>query len=277
MQKWKSENPGFRIFGIIKYHVRNLHLKRKKSKQQIQRPNHKLPPELISEIFEYLWGGILDEPAYEYEIPNAIDDHFSQERSDLFRVSMRDWESLFQWLMEGGYGKYVRQIHVEYDYDPKQNETALSLDEKFKGIVEFTETVPSMHTFAVRFNSATADHISEDLPPVMDSFFHEISASCKSVRRVKIHTSGLRGPNKDDTLNLPSVSNIISMVTNTVREVDLMMHVATRETIEALCNCKGVDRALVHCCSWGDTPSDYYTLLMSWKHLKNLQIEPPHN
>ncbi|RIB16402.1 hypothetical protein C2G38_2190015 [Gigaspora rosea] len=275
--------------------------RRKKSKQQIQRPNHKLPPELISEIFEYLWGGILDEPAYEYEIPNAIDDHFLQERSDLFRVSMvcsvwrqiaipriwqkvkfqldfeRDWESLFQWLMEGDYGKYVRQIHIEYDYDPKQNETALSLSEKFGGIVEFVETVPNMHTFAVRFNSATSDHIAEDLPPVMDSFFHEISASCRSVRRVKIHTSGLRGPNKDDTLNLPSVSNIIFMVTNTVREVDLMMHVATRETIEALCNCKGVDRALVHCCSWGDTPGDYYTLLMSWKHLKNLQIEPPHH
>ncbi|RIA82900.1 hypothetical protein C1645_834635 [Glomus cerebriforme] len=275
--------------------------KKKSKQQQTLRPNHKLPPELITEIFEYLWGGILDEPVYESETPNAIDIHFSPERSDLFRVSMvcsvwrqiavpriwqkvmfqldaeRDWEKLFQWLIQEGYGEYVRQIHIEYDYDPKQNETEFTLAEKLKGIVKFAETIPSMHTFAVRFNSSTLDHISDDLPPVMNTFFSDISESCQSVRRVKIHTSGLRGPNKDDTLYLPSVSNIISMVTGTVREVDLMMHVANQETIGALRDCKRIDRALVHCCSWGDTPGDFFTLLTSWKYIKNLQIEPPHN
>ncbi|EXX77251.1 hypothetical protein GLOIN_2v1588273 [Rhizophagus irregularis DAOM 181602=DAOM 197198] len=229
--------------------------RKKKPKQQTLRPNHKLPPELITEIFEYLWGGIIDEQVYESEIPNAIDNHFSQEQSDLFRVSRvcsvwrqiavpriwqkvlfqldaeRDWEKLFQWIIQEGY---------------------------------------------VRFNSVTTDHISEDLPPVMNTFFSDISESCRSVRRVKIHTSALRGPNKDDTLNLPSVSNIISMVTGTVREVDLMMHVANQETIGALRDCKKIDRALVHCCDWKETPEDFYTLLTSWKNIKNLQIEPPH-
>ncbi|RHZ82992.1 hypothetical protein Glove_101g21 [Diversispora epigaea] len=274
--------------------------KKKSKQQQVVRPNHKLPPELITEIFECLWGGTLDDLPYDSEIPNAIDDHFSRERSDLLNVSMvcsvwrqiaipriwqkvkfqldveRDWESLFQWLIEANYGIYVRQIHIEYDYDPKQNETAISLAEKLDGIVAFARTVPSMHTIAVRFNSATSDHIAEDLPPVMDKFFFEISEYCRSVRRVKIHTSSLRGPNKDDTLYLPSVSNIMSMVTDTVKEVDLMMHVANQETIGALRDCKRVDRALVHCCSWGESPEDFYSILKSWKHLKNLQIEPPH-
>lgn len=274
--------------------------RKKKPKQQTLRPNHKLPPELITEIFEYLWGGIIDEQVYESEIPNAIDNHFSQEQSDLFRVSRvcsvwrqiavpriwqkvlfqldaeRDWEKLFQWIIQEGYGKYTRQIYIEYDYDPKQNETESTLSEKLNGIVKFAKTVPNMHTFAVRFNSVTLDHISEDLPPVMNTFFSDISESCRSVRRVKIHTSALRGPNKDDTLNLPSVSNIISMVTGTVREVDLMMHVANQETIGALRDCKKIDRALVHCCDWKETPEDFYTLLTSWKHIKNLQIEPPH-
>ncbi|GBC05334.1 hypothetical protein RclHR1_06180019 [Rhizophagus clarus] len=274
--------------------------RKKKSKEQTLRPNHKLPPELITEIFEYLWGGILDEQAYETEIPNALDNHFSQEKSDLFRVSRvcsvwrqiavpriwqkvlfqldaeRDWEKLFQLLEQEGYGKYTRQIHIEYDYDPKQNETESTLSEKLNGIVKFAKAVPGMHTFAVRFNSLTSDHISEDLPPVMDSFFADISESCRSVQRVKIHTSALRGPNKEDTLYLPSVSNIISTVTGTVREVDLMMHVANQETIGALRDCKRIDRALVHCCDWKETPGDFYTLLTSWKNIKNLQIEPPH-
>ncbi|RGB36773.1 hypothetical protein C1646_696365 [Rhizophagus diaphanus] len=274
--------------------------RKKKPKQQTLRPNHKLPPELITEIFEYLWGGIIDEQVYESEIPNAIDNHFSQEQSDLFRVSRvcsvwrqiavpriwqkvlfqldaeRDWEKLFQWIIQEGYGKYTRQIYIEYDYDPKLNETESTLSEKLNGIVKFAKTVPNMHTFAVRFNSVTMDHISEDLPPVMNTFFSDISESCRSVRRVKIHTSALRGPNKDDTLNLPSVSNIISMVTGTVREVDLMMHVANQETIGALRDCKKIDRALVHCCDWKETPEDFYTLLTSWKNIKNLQIEPPH-
>ncbi|CAG8455533.1 2730_t:CDS:1 [Acaulospora morrowiae] len=283
-------------------------LRKKKSEpQSTVRPNHKLPPELITEIFEHLRGGILflDESVCEPEIPNAIDDHFSSERSDLFMVSMvcrvwrqiaisriwqkvkfqldveRDWEKLFQLLMDGGYGRYVRQIHIEYDYDPKHNETAISLAEKLEGIVTFSETVPSMHTIVVRFTSATSDHIAEDLPPVMDSFFSAIAQSCRSVRFVKIHTSGLRGPNKDknkdDNLYLPSVSDVISMVTDTVREIDLMMHVANQETIGALRDCKRVERALVHCCSWGDSPGDFYILLKSWKYLKKLQIEPPHN
>jgi hypothetical protein len=273
---------------------------RKKKSKQTLRPNHKLPPELITEIFEYLWGGILDEQVYESEIPNALDNHFSH-KSDLFRVSRvcsvwrhiavpriwqkvlfqldakRNWEELFQWLEQEGYGKYTRQIHIEYDYDPKHNETESTLSKKLNGIVKFAKTVPSMHTFAVRFSSVTSDHISEDLPPVMNAFFSDISESCQSVRRVKIHTSALRGPNKEDTLDLPSVSNIISMVTGTVQEVDLMMHVANQETIEALRDCKKIDRALVHCCDWKETPGDFYTLLTSWKNIRNLQIEPPHS
>ncbi|CAG8723071.1 16031_t:CDS:1 [Funneliformis mosseae] len=277
---------------------------RKKSSKQQQtlRQKHKLPPELITEIFENLSGGLLDDsPVYESEVPNAIENHLSSNRSDLYNASMvcsvwrqiaipriwqrvkfqlhvkRDWEKFFQWLIQEGYGKYVRRIQVEYDYDPKQEETQFTLEEKFNGIVRFAETIPSLHAFVVGFNSITSDHISVDLPPVMDSFFSNISKSCRLVQRVKIHTSGLRGPNNDDTLYLPSVSNLISTITGTVREIDLMMHVVNQETIGALRECKRIDRALVHCCSWGDTPGDFYTLLKSWKKIKNLQIEPPHN